>query len=309
MRDFFTISVMVSILASGIRLATPYLLASLGETIGQRSGVLNLGVDGVMLLSAFGAYWTVLETRNLYLGVIVGLLIGLAMGVLYAIITIVFKAEQGISGIGIYLFGLGFSDLLFEQIVVTPTPVKSLPKVAIPGLSAIPQVGDALFRHNMMTYLAFLLVPLVVLLLHRTNFGMNVRAVGENPQAADSLGVSVGRTRLVAIMISNGMAGLAGAALTLGLGIFQPNLTQGLGFIAVALVYFGAWRPRGVMVGALLYGIVGAVVLQLKARELIPLEASDLAAMAPAVLTIVALVVLAGRIEAPAALTKPFSRH
>lgn len=309
MRDFFTLSVLVATLASGIRLATPYLLAALGETIGQRSGVLNLGVDGVMLLSAFGAYWAVLETKNLWLGVLVGLAVGLVMGVVYGVITIIFKAEQGISGIGIYLFGLGFSDLLFEQIVETPTPIKSLPKLKVPGLSDIPHVGPALFQHTAVTYGAFVLVPLVALLLNKTTFGMNVRAVGENPQAADSLGVSVGWTRFSAIMIGNGMAGLAGAALTLGLGIFQPNLTQGLGFIAVALVYFGAWRPRGVMIGALLYGIIAAVVLQLKARELIPLEASDLAAMAPAVLTILALVVLAGRIQAPAALTNPFSRH
>ncbi len=308
MRDFFTLSVLVATLASGIRLATPYLLAALGETIGQRSGVLNLGVDGVMLLSAFGAYWTVLETDNLWLGVLVGLAVGLAMGVVYGVMTIIFKAEQGISGIGIYLFGLGFSDLLFEQIVGTPTPIRSLPKIEIPGLSRIPYVGEALFEHTAMTYLAFLLVPIAAWLLLKTTFGMNVRAVGENPQAADSLGVSVGWTRFAAIMIGNGGAGLAGAALTLGLGIFQPNLTQGLGFIAVALVYFGAWRPRGVMVGALLYGIVAATVLQLKARQLIPLEASDLAAMAPAVLTIVALVALAGRVRAPSALTQPFSR-
>lgn len=309
MRDFFTLSVLVAVIAAGIRLATPYLLAALGETIGQRSGVLNLGVEGVMLLSAFGAYWAALETGNLWLGALAGLGVGLVMGVVYGIITIVFKAEQGISGIGIYLFGLGFSDLLFEQIVGSPTPIKGLPKVKIPLLSDIPYVGEALFEHNLMTYLAFLLVPTVALVLVKTTFGLNVRAVGENPQAGDSLGVSVERTRFTAILIGNGMAGLAGASLTLGLGIFQPNLTQGLGFIAVALVYFGAWRPRGVMVGALLYGIVAAVVLQLKARELIPLEASDLAAMAPALLTIAALVVLAGRIQAPAALTNPFSRH
>ncbi len=309
MSDFFTLSVLVATLASGVRLATPYLLAGLGETIGQRSGVLNLGVDGVMLLSAFFAYWTVLETKSLLLGVLVGLGVGLVMGVIYGVITIIFKAEQGISGIGIYLFGLGFSDLLFEEIVQTPTPIKSLPKITIPLLNRIPYVGDAFFEHNPMTYVAFLLVPVVAFLLLKTTFGMNVRAVGENPQAADSLGVSVGWTRFSAILIGNGMAGLAGAALTLGLGIFQPNLTQGLGFIAVALVYFGAWRPRGVMFGALLYGIVAAVVLQLKARELIPLEASDLAAMAPALLTIIALVVVAGRIEAPSALTNPFSRH
>lgn len=309
MRDLFTLSVMVSTFAAGVRLATPYLLAALGETIGQRSGVLNLGVDGVMLLAAFGAYWTVLETDNLLLGILVGLGVGLLMGVVYGIITIIFQAEQGISGIGIYLFGLGFSDLLFEELVGTPTPIKSLPKVKIPLLGDIPHLGDALFNHRVTTYLAFLLVPVVALMLAKTTFGLNVRAVGENPEAADSLGVSVGWIRFRAILIGNGFAGVAGAALVLGLGIFQPNLTQGLGFIAVALVYFGAWRPRGVMIGALLYGLVAAIVLQLKARELIPLEASDLAAMAPAVLTIVALVFLAGRIQAPAALTKPFSRH
>ncbi len=309
MRDFFTLSVLVTVFASGVRLATPYLLAGLGETIGQRSGVLNLGVDGVMLLSAFFAYWTVLETGNHWLGGLVGLIVGLVMGVLYAVITIVFRAEQGISGIGIYLFGLGFSDLLFEEIVGTPTPIWALPRIDIPLLSRIPHLGEALFSHSLMTYGAFVLVAVVAAVLLWTTFGLNVRAVGENPQAGDSLGVSVGRTRFVAILIGNGMAGLAGAALTQGLGIFQPNLTQGLGFIAVALVYFGSWRPVGVMVGALLYGIVAAVVLQLKARELIPLEASDLAAMAPALLTIGALVVLAGRIKAPAALTNPFSRH
>jgi simple sugar transport system permease protein len=304
----FTLSVMVTVAASGVRLATTYLLAALGETIGQRSGVLNLGVDGVMLLSAFGAYWTALETENLWLATVVGLLVGLVMGVVYAVITLVFHAEQGISGIGIYLFGLGFSDLLFEEIVGTPTPVPGLPKVPIPLLSDLPYVGEALFDHNLMTYLAFGMVPVMAFLLFRTTFGMNVRAVGENPEAADSLGVSVAWVRFRAILIGNAMAGLAGAALTLRLGNFQNNLTQGLGFIAVALVYFGAWRPRGVMLGALLYGIVGALVLQLKARQIIPLEASDLAAMAPAVLTIVALVVIAGRVEAPSALTQPFSR-
>lgn len=308
MSDLFTLSVLVAVLASGIRLATTYLLAALGETIGQRSGVLNLGVDGVMLLSAFGAYWTVLETDNLWLGTLVGIGVGLVMGVVYAVVTLVFKAEQGISGIGIFLFGLGFSDLLFEELVGTPTPVTRMPEVAIPLLADIPHVGEILFQHNLMTYLAFALVPVAALLLYRTTFGMNVRAVGENPEAADSLGVSVFWTRFRAILIGNAMAGLAGAALTLRIGNFQNNLTQGLGFIAVALVYFGAWRPRGVMLGALLYGIVGALVLQLKARQIIPLEASDLAAMAPAILTIVALVVLAGRVEAPSALTQPFSR-
>lgn len=310
MSELFTLSVLVSTVAAGIRLATPYLLAGLGETIGQRSGVLNLGVDGVMLLSGFGAYYTVLQTENLWLGALVGLAVGLVMGVLYGVITIVFHAEQGISGIGIYLFGLGFSDLLFEELVGTATPLPvSLPRVRIPLLGDIPHLGDALFNHTVAAYGAFLAVPVVTFVLVRTTFGLNVRSVGENPEAADSLGVSVARTRFLAIMAGNGFAGLAGAGFILGLGIFQQNITQGLGFIAVALVYFGAWRARGVMIGALLYGLVAALVLQMKARQLIPLDLSDLANTAPAVLTIVALVFLAGRVQAPAALTRPFSRH
>ncbi|MFV2040004.1 MAG: ABC transporter permease [Acidimicrobiales bacterium] len=309
MSDFFTLGVLVATIASGIRLATPYLLAGLGETVGQRSGVLNLGVDGVMQLSAFFAYWTVLETNNLWLAVAVSLGVGLVMGVLYGVITVTFKATQGISGIGIFILGLGLSDLLFKENIGTPKPAKQLPDVDIPFLSDIPHVGEALFQHNLLTYVAFVFVPVTALLLSRTPFGLNVRAVGENPQAADSLGVSVERTRYAAILIGNTMAGLAGGALVLELGIFQPNLTQGLGFIAVALVYFGSWRPVGVMAGALLYGLVNATVLQWKALNIIPVSGSDLAAMAPAILTIVALVVLARRTEAPAALAQPFERN
>lgn len=309
MSDFFALSIIVATIASGVRLATPYLLAGLGETVGQRSGVLNLGVDGVMQLSAFFAYWTVLETQNLWLGTLVGILVGLVMGLLYSFITVTLHAAQGISGIGIFIFGLGFSDLMFQEKVGTPKPIKHLPKVEIPLLSDIPHVGDALFRHNPLTYVAFVLVPVTVYLLGKTTFGLNIRAVGENPQAADSLGVSVVRTRYAAILIGNGMAGLAGTALVLELGIFQPNLTQGLGFIAIALVYFGAWRPLGVMAGALLYGLVNATVLQWKALNIIPLSGSDLAAMAPAMLTILALVLLARRVKPPAALSQPFTRH
>ncbi len=310
MSDFFTLSVLVSVFASGIRLATPYLLASLGETIGQRSGVLNLGVDGIMLLAAFGAYYTALKTDNLWLAVLVALLVGLMVGVIYGLITVSLHAAQGISGIGIFLFGLGFSDLLFQVWVGTPLPIPhKLPKLSIPGLGNIPNIGEALFQHNLMTYGAFMLVPAVMFLLQKTTFGMNVRAVGENPQAADSLGVSVGRTRFFAILLGSSAAGLAGAALVLQGGIFQANLTNGLGFIAIAIVYFGAWRPLGAMAGSLLYGMVNATVVQLKVQGTIPRSASDLASMAPAVITILALVFLAGRVKAPAALTKPFARH
>ena len=309
MSDFFTVSVIVATVASGIRLATPYLFAALGETLGQRSGVLNLGVEGVMLLGAFFAYWTALETDNLWLAVGVSAAVGLVMGVLYAVVTLGFKAEQGISGIGVYLFGLGFSELLYREKVGTPLPTRSLGDWRIPLLGRIPKVGDMFFDHTALVYVAFALVPLLSLLIHRTRFGLNVRAVGETPAAADSMGVSVVITRSVTILVANMMAGIAGGALALELGIFQQNLTAGIGFIAVALVYFGSWRPTGVMVGAVLYGLLTATVNQWKTLGIVTGSTASLTTAAPAVLTIAALVVIARRrTEQPAALTLPFVR-
>jgi simple sugar transport system permease protein len=308
MSELFTQAVIIAMVASGIRLAVPLLIASLGEMYGQRSGVLNLGVDGIMLLGAFTGYYAVLKSGNVWFGLLMGMLVGVALGVASAVIAVTLKAEQGISGIGVYLFGLGMSDLLFQKLVGTPVPIKSFPDVHIPLLADIPIVGGMLFQHSLVVYLAFLAVPLSMFILNRTTFGLNVRAVGQNPESADSLGVSVARVRYATVIIGGTLAGTAGAALAIDLGIFQQNLTNAAGFIAIALVYFGAWRPLGVMAGALLYGFVNAVVLQLKTLGIIPLSWSDIAAMAPAVITILALVVVAQRFTAPAALTKPFSR-
>ena len=308
MSDFFTVSVLVATLASGIRLATPFLLSALGETIGQRSGVLNLGVEGVMLIGAYAAYITALRTGSVTAGVVAAMAAGAAMGVVYAFITVVMHATQGISGIGIFLFGLGFTDLLFRQQVGTPVPIDGLRGVDLGWLSELPVVGELLFGHSVLTYVAFALVPVVWFAMNRTTFGLNVRAVGETPEAADTLGVRVNVVRTQAIIIGNLMAGLAGGTLALDVGIFQQNLTSGQGFIAVALVYFGAWRSSGVMAGALLFGVVSSTVLQLKTLGVIVGASSTIAAMAPAILTIVVLVLVSRRIGAPSALTVPFER-
>lgn len=308
MSDFFTLSVLVATLASGIRLSVPFLLAALGETIGQRSGVLNLGVEGVMLIGAFTAYYVALETGSATLAIFAALASGAVMGLVYALITVVFQAVQGISGIGIYLFGLGFTDLLFQKLVGTPVPIDGLGTIEIPLLADIPHIGEIFFAHNLLVFVAFLLVPAVSFMINRTTFGLNIRAVGETPEAADTLGVSVNLTRTATIVLGNTLAGLAGAALALEVAIFQQNLTTGRGFIAIALVYFGAWRPVGVMAGALLFGVVSATVLQWRTLGIVTGAASSLTAMAPAVLTIVVLVLVSRRIDAPAALTKPFDR-
>jgi simple sugar transport system permease protein len=308
MSQFFTSDILTATVATGIALAAPFLLAALGETIGQRSGVINLGVDGIMLLGAFAAYYAALQTQSLVTAILAGIGVGALLGLVTAVVSVTLRAEQGISGIGIYLFALGFSDLLFLKLVGTPLPINQLSSVRVPLLDRIPTVGGMFFDQNVLVYLAFVLVPVVAFLLNRTTYGLNLKAVGENPAAADSLGVSVTVVRYSAVIIGSTLAGLAGAALVIETGIFQENLTQGAGFIAVALVYFGAWRPAGVMAGALLYGLTAAVILSWKGLGIIPLSDSDLAATAPAVITVLALLTIARRFRQPAALGKPYER-
>jgi len=296
-----------SVFASTIRLATPYIFASLGEMFGQRSGVLNLGVEGIMLMGAFFAFYAVLMTGSLLLGVLAALLIGLLMGLAMAFISVTLKAEQGISGIGLYLFGLGMSDLLFQKWVGTPKSVSGFPPIYIPVLSDIPVIGDVLFHHNILVYLAFALVPISAFILNHTPFGLMIRAAGQNPEAADAMGVNVARVRYITVSMGGMFSGLAGASLSIALiNTFQQNLTSGLGFIAVALVYFGRWKPYGVLVGALLFSFVNAIQLQVQAIGIkIP---SEFAVMLPYVITIIALVFASKRVEKPTALTKPFER-
>lgn len=308
MSQFFTQTILTATLASGIALAAPFLLASLGETLGQRSGVLNLGVDGIMLLGAFGGYWVALKTESLPLAVAAGLGIGAILGLATAFISVTLRAEQGISGIGVYLFALGLSSLLFLKLVGTPLPIPQFKPIEIPLLDRIPLFGKTLFQHDALVYAAFLLVPLLAFVLNHTTYGMSVKAVGENPAAADSLGISVARVRYSTVIVGSTLAGLAGATLLIQVGIFQQNLTNAMGFIAVALVYFGAWRPLGVLLGSLLYGLTQAIVLSWKGLGIIPVHLSDLASAAPAVITVLALLTVARRFRQPAALGRPYAR-
>jgi ABC-type uncharacterized transport system permease subunit len=305
--DLLSMTVLVGILASGIRLATPYLYAAIGETFGQRSGVLNLGVDGQMLLGAFAAFYVAIKTGNLWLGILTAMVVGALMGLAMAFVTVNLHAEQGISGIGFYLFGLGLSDLLFQKLLGTVETVKGFPKLDIPLLSDLPVVGEIFFRQNILVYIAFALVPVAWFILNKTTLGLKIRAVGENPEAADSLGVSIARIRYFTIILGGTLSGVAGASMSIALlNVFQQNMTSGLGFIAVALVYFGAWRPWGVLGGALLFSLVNSLQLWIQVLG-IPVP-SDIAVMMPYILTILVLVATVSRVRAPSALTKSFER-
>ena len=307
MNELLSITAIVGIITSGIRLATPYLFASLGEMFAQRSGVVNLGVEGIMLMGAFMGYYTVLQTGTPWLGLLVALITGALMGLLMAVISVTMQAEQGISGIGLSLFGLGLSSLLMKVLVGTPTGVTGFQPLDIPGLSDIPIIGPLFFSYTVPTYLAFALVPVTWFVLTRTTFGLRVRSVGQNPEAADSLGVSVAKTRYATVILGAALAGVAGASLSISiLNIFQENMTNGMGYIAVALVYFGGWRPLGILGGALLFSLVNALQLWIQVLGL-PIS-PDFAVMLPYVLTIVVLALTARQIRQPAALTKPYER-
>ncbi|MGD8597771.1 MAG: ABC transporter permease [Anaerolineae bacterium] len=308
MSDILTASFFIGILASGIRLATPYLYAAIGETLGQRSGVLNLGVEGQMLMGAFAAFYVAFQTGNLWLGMLAAVVVGAAMGLAMAFVSINLQAEQGISGIGFYLFGLGMSTLLFQMLLGTVETVSGFAPIHIPVLSDIPIIGEIFFQQNILVYIAFALVPIAQFVLQRTTLGLKIRAVGENPEAADSVGVSVATVRYITVTLGGILSGVAGASMSIGLlNVFQQNMTSGLGFIAVALVYFGGWRPWGVLLGALLFSMVNALQLRLQIQG-VPIP-SDLMVMMPYILTIIALVLTVQRVRSPSALTKPFERE
>lgn len=306
--ELFSFTVLFGIISSGIRLATPYLFASIGETFSQRSGVLNLGVEGQMILGAFTAFYVVMNTNSLFLGVLAAMAVGALMGLAMGFVSITLHAQQGISGIGFYLFGLGMSNLLFQLLVGTVETVKGFPDLPLPILSDIPIIGEIFFEKNLLVYLAFLLVPAADFVLNKTNLGLKIRAVGENPEAADSLGVSVAKVRYFTTIFGGAMSGLSGASLSIGLlNVFQLGMTAGQGFIAVALVYFGAWRPWGVLGGALLFSLVNGLQLWIQVLG-IPIP-SEFAVMMPYILTIVVLTLSRSKFTTPSALTKPFERE
>jgi simple sugar transport system permease protein len=307
MKGSLGLAALSGILNTMLSLAAPFLYASIGEVICQTSGVVNLGVDGIMLISAFAAFYATLTTGSLALGLLAAALAGLAMGLLMSAVSVSLKAEQGVSGIGLYMFGLGLSSLLFKELVGTVKTVNTLPPLALPLLSSIPFLGPVFFRENALVYGAFLLVPISWFLLEKTVAGVKLKSVGQNPAAADSVGIGVNRVRYFGVCLGAVLAGVAGASLSIGqLGLFQDNLTSGQGFIAVALVYFGGWRPIGVLAGALLFSVANSFQLWMQVLGVkVP---PSLAVMLPYLLTILALTLTANRARQPAALNKSFER-
>jgi simple sugar transport system permease protein len=305
-----------NILSLGVPFSVALLLASLGENFNQRAGVFNLGCEGIMSMGAFLAFLPPFFLKagplagyaNL-LGFALAAAAGVVLGLLFALVTVTFRADQGIAGIGLQMFGWGVAGTLFRHFIGGVTGVEGMAAWPIPGLWRIPFLGGILFNHNPMVYLAFLMVPASWYLLYKTPWGLKVRSVGTAPRAADSMGINVNRVRYQALMLGGAMAGLGGAYLSLCQAkMFADDLVAGRGFIAVALVYFGRWSPLGIMGGALLFSLAQSLQLAIQVAGIkFPYE---FAVMLPYVLVILVLsLARKARSRGPAQLGVPFNRE
>jgi len=298
------------LMASGVRLATPLILTALGEIITERSGVLNLSLEGIMSMGALIGYITVLATGDYLLSMLAAALIGVLFGLLMSILSITLHADQGIAGLALFFVGLGLSFFLFRLLFGAahiPLPVAPLQVIEIPLLSAIPIIGEIFFRHNIVTYLAFLSIPATYYILFKTPIGLKIIACGENPRVADSLGINVAKVRYICTMIGSMAAGFGGAYLALELGFFWEGFTAGRGWIAIALVVFSSWNPIRLFAGALIFGITDAIQLGAQAQGVpIPI---DILRMTPYVATVLALVIMSKRGSVPTALATPYKRE
>jgi simple sugar transport system permease protein len=264
------------LLGQAIVLAGAMLLLGMGEMISERTGVFNVGLEGMMLAGAFFSYLVTWDTGSLVLGCAAGVAGGVGFGVIMGLLSIEAKTDQIVAGVAINLVAFGLTAFMFGQIFQGVDATRTIPtigKVPIPGLSDIPSFGPALFNHDPFVYLAFLLVPASWVLLYRTNWGLSIRAVGELPVAADSAGVSVRRVRWMGVLTASAFAGLGGAHLAIvQVGTFQNGITAGLGFLALVAVIFGRWRPFGVLMAVMVLGGANAVQLRVGSQPFIPAE-------------------------------------
>lgn len=311
------------ILHAGIATGTILLFASIGELLAERAGVLNLGVEGMMLLGAMTGFSVSLATGNPWLGVLAAMVAGGILSIAHAVVTINFQADQVVSGLSLTFLGTGLALVLGEGLTGQTPPL--IPAVDIPLLSAIPFIGPVLFQdHSVLVYLGYLLTPFVWYFIKYTRPGMHLRAVGEKPEAADTMGVSVYGLRYFYTIVGGCLAGLAGVTISLSVspGWYSAQTTSGLGWIAIGLVIFAQWNPVRAAAGAYLFGALQRAILDLQGPAVIlgftnPLYINSnlgfFLKMTPYLLTIVALIIgsraaMRKRLGAPAALGVPYIR-
>jgi ABC-type uncharacterized transport system permease subunit len=299
----------IATLSRSLVYGTPLLLGTLGEIYAERSGVLNLGVEGMMIMGAYSAFTTAYITGNPWLGILMGAVVGGVFSLIHAFTSVTLKANQVVSGLSLTMLGLGLSGVLGRGWEGKPLPV-ALPKITVSSLSKIPYLGSILFEgQNLIVYLTILLVPLLWFILYRTRIGITIRSVGESPATADSLGINVDRVRYICVFFGGVLAGVAGGYLSVA---YRPAWTEGMtagtGWIVIALTIFAFWNPANGMLGAYLFAALYHLSYRLQPWVSPELLKAMPYAFAILVLIFVSRGTLQKRMGAPAALSLPYTR-
>lgn len=312
--EMLSVAFITAFLAAGIRMGVPILVAALGEMVTQRSGIINLGIEGIMILGAFMGFTITYFTGNHALGFLSGALVGALFGLIMGILSVNLLADQIVAGLGVWILCGGLARLLVRTILgidrfsaSSEFVLERIPPIPIPYLSKIPILGEVIFNQNIIVYGILLVIPLFIYLFKYTRIGLNIDAVGENPRSADAAGLNVGLIRILSVTFGGLLAGIAGAYLPIALyGVYTEFLAVGLGWMAIVVVPFGRWKPWGVLAGSLIFGITNALQFRLQNMGF-PLP-YQLMLMAPYVVTLLIVILFARGRSSPSALTKPYYR-
>ncbi len=310
--EIFDILMSATFWAAAVRIASPLIFATMGELICERAGVLNLGIEGIMVVGALAGWMTVYAGAGLWTGVLMAMLAGMGFGLLHAVLTVPFGLSQHVVGLGITLLATSASYFVYRLAlpeVTSPPKIEPFQTLAIPILSEIRLIGPALFAQTPLTYLAYATAIAVSVILFRTPLGLAVRAAGENPQAVEAQGLSVTAIRMGAVIVGSGLMAVGGAFLTMSaFSSFFFEMINGRGWICIALVVFGAWKPGKAVLGALLFAAFDALQVRMQQTPLGALVPYQIFLMMPYVLSILALVLMSRRAEVPGALMVPYNK-
>lgn len=306
-----TTAIFISLLTSAIRLATPLLLAALAGVYSERSGVVNIALEGIMISGAFFSVWFTHMTGNAWIGVLAGILFGVATAAMLAVLAINLKGNQVIAGTAINLLMTALTAFLLEIIWhrsgSTPTVPSMLTKNPFIFLEKIPTMGTFFKQLTPFVYMAFVMVFVTYITVWKTPWGLHVRAVGEHPRAAETVGIDVYKTRWVCVLISGALAGLAGVTLSIGtVGLFREGMVAGKGFIALAALVFGKWHPLKTMLACLFFGLCSAI--NILAQSFGVNAPTEFLAMIPYIATILVLIGIVGKAQGPKASGEPYDK-
>lgn len=301
---------MTNLLARAIMMSTPLLLGSIAEVYAERTGVMINAIEGIFLLGAWGGFIGAYISGSTVVGLLTAIVLGSLMALLYAFVTVTLKQQQVVTGTAMNILAVGicafFQRVLFG-VPTTPLQIETLPKIALPLLSKIPFLGEIFFNQNILTYLAYLLIPISIFVLYKTSLGLTIRSTGENPVAVDVAGINVNRVRFLTVLAAGAVSGLAGSFYTVGyLGMFTTNIIGGRGWIAFAICFLGNWSPKGAVLGTLAFGLADAVSIYFRTgSSVVPTE---LITALPYILTIL-LTVFRSNFNVPAKLGIPYSKE